>query len=81
MSDITRHGIRFTFLVGFDLGKPRMQVRKYIPGHYGMTLGWIEFHFMFGCGRDLTLDILNYGIIYMEENNIVIGKYGMPVPK
>ena len=62
MSEITRHGPRFTFLIGFDLGKPNFSLRKFVPGHYALTLGYMEFHFMFGTGRDRTLDILNAGI-------------------
>ncbi len=68
MSTVTRHGPRFTFLVGFDLGKPRFRVKKYIPGHYGIALGYLEIHFMFGTGRDLMLDILNTGIEAMRKH-------------
>lgn len=67
MSTITRHGPRFTFLVGFDLGKPGFGFRKYFAGHYALVLGWIEFHFMFGTGRDRTLDVLNAGIDAMKK--------------
>lgn len=69
MSDITRHGPRFTLLIGFDLGKPGFGFKRYIAGHYALILGWAEFHFMFGTGRDATLDVLDAGINSMKAKN------------
>lgn len=67
MSDITRHGPRFTIIIGFDLGKPNVGFKKYVSGHYALALGYLEIHFMFGTGRDRTLDILGAGIEAMKE--------------
>lgn len=62
MSDITRHGPRFTIIIGFDLGTPRVEIKRYIPGHYALVFLFLEIHLLIGKARDLTLDVMDKGI-------------------
>jgi hypothetical protein len=67
MSEITRHGPRFSLLIGFDLGRPLLEIRRYRPGHYAVILFYLEIHLQIGKARDLTLDILDKGIEAMKK--------------
>lgn len=61
MGIVTR-GPRFTAMVGFDLGCPKIKAGMYGKGHYYFVLGWIEFHLLVGAARDLQLEVFTAGV-------------------
>jgi|GEM_PF-4274852 len=70
MSEVTRNGPRFTLLIGFDLGKPKFEFRRYRIGHYGLILFYLEIHLQIGKTRDFTLDVLEMGLQAMRKDRL-----------
>lgn len=65
--DVTRYGPRFTLLIGFDLGKPRLEIKRYRAGHYAIVLMFLEVHILIGKARDLAIDVMGKGIDKIKE--------------